>query len=84
MMNSNPIEKPKSAQAFSPRDFLSKLSEKEIPLGFKRSNLSSKHATASHFYEKWLKSPAFATWLQNRVDASDEAAKSRFLEELGK
>lgn len=68
---------------FNTDEFTRQLMESQIPLGFKRNKLASKASPALHFYQKWLRTPAFAVWLRKRVDASHEASRSRFLGELG-
>lgn len=89
---SNGMSTPRAPPTFSQAGFLQSLKAHGTPLPFRRSKLPSIHmhsnndTTATHsaisFYEHFLRSPNFLTWLQSRTEATQHTTRARYLHRL--
>ncbi|KAI5478196.1 hypothetical protein MNV49_005363 [Pseudohyphozyma bogoriensis] len=74
---------PRTSTPFSPSAFLATLKSHGTPLPFRVTPSSTTSATAERFYEKFMKSPNFGSWLERRSEDTAGEVRKRYLERLG-
>ncbi|KAK9894899.1 DUF1630-domain-containing protein [Cystobasidium minutum MCA 4210] len=89
---SDGMSTPQKAASFNQAAFLQSLKTHGTPLSFRRSKMPSMNmhsgndttatASAISFYERFLQSPNFLTWLRSRTEVTQYTTRARYLQRL--